>query len=146
MKKLLVTLSILTSSLLMANLSPEFSGSVDSLKAQYQGEKPQKRVEKVEKKSTDSSFTSGISNLWGGDKKKEEAAKPVVYERDVKIIKVLQYSEIQNYQTSHKLLKRTVIRGSVTKTTITQNASKIKAKVVLIYVQDNIRYIHYFAN
>ncbi len=127
MKKLLVTLSLFTFSttLLMANLSPEYSADVNSLKAEYA---VSSKTEKVVKKE---------------ERKKESVP---TYSRDVKIIKVLKYSDITNYTTSHKLLKTKVLRGSVKKSDIITQANELTSAKVLVFVQNNIRYIYFYTN
>jgi len=144
MKKLLVTASFFTSTLLMATLSPEYSASVDSLVPEYTQNVNSEKEQKKHDEKSESSFGSSITNMFSSTT--EEKHEEVAYNREVKIVKVLNYSDITNYQQSHKLLKSDVVRGSVTKEKLTAKANQYKATKVLIFVQNNIRYISYFAN
>jgi hypothetical protein len=145
MKKLLVTVSLFTlfTTLLMADLSPEYSADVNSLKADNFStvSKKSKKQTKKDEKQTKKDEKS-LSNF-----SRTKITKSVpVYSQSIKVTKVLAYSDITNYSLSHKLLKTKVVRGSVKKSYIITLANQLKATRVLVFVQSDIRYIYFYAN
>jgi hypothetical protein len=131
----------------MANLSPEYASNVSSLKAEY-SENVKVKKEKKETKSS-SSFTNSISNIFSSTPTKEVVVKEKqvpTYSREVSVTKVLNFSDVTNYNTSHKLITVKKVRGKVKKSDIVTQADKLSSKKVLVYVKNDTRYIYFFAN
>ena len=131
----------------MANLSSEYSSDVSSLHAEYSEGVAVKKEKKKEKAA--SSFTSSISNIFSS-----KPTKPVVkekkelptYSREVTVTNVLNFSDITNYNSSHKLITIKKVRGTVKKSDILTQADKISSKKVLVYTKNDTRYIYFFKN
>ena len=129
MRKLQIAFSIalFSSSLLMAKLVPEFLSDVNSLKAEFTTQTETKSVKKAVKKRS-----------------KEEST--IIHNRDIKIVKVIKFSDISNYSLSHKPLASLRRTGVLTRTQINTMAERVKAKKVLIYMASNTNYLYFYQN
>jgi len=148
MRKFFIAFFLLfvSSEVLMADLKPQYSSDVNLLKAEF-GEKKVVKAKKqqVEKKK------AVTHNYYNPNKptrtlQSEKTTLKISKHHDVKIIKVINYSDITKYSLSHKQLTAIIRKGSITRNEIVKMAKTLKAKKVLIYVLKETRYIYFYKN
>jgi transketolase C-terminal domain/subunit len=136
----------------MANLKPQYSSDVSTLKADFnetcgitEKAKTKTTVQKSYNKYIPAFLTTN-KNTKIENKEHRQLQVTTSQNRDVKIIKVIKYADITNYSLTHKQLTKLRHVGGISRTEIIKIANSVKAQKVLIYVLRDTRYIYFYQN